>query len=615
MRAKTLRRSLAWARRIPRLRPELRVAVLLAVATLAVYAQVVGHEFVNFDDPEYVSGNPYVRAGFTRAGLSWAFTTGHAGNWHPLTWLSHMLDCQLYGLRPGAHHLTNVLLHTANTLLLFALLRGMSGALWPSAAVASLFALHPLHVESVAWVAERKDVLSTLFWMLTLLAYWRYARQSSLRHYLLVLVLLALGLMAKPMLVTLPFVMLLLDVWPLGRQPLARSRSAPEGTNAPRVERSARRQDAPPRRDPRPSGLRLFLEKVPFLVLAVASSVVTFAVQLGGGAVEPVDTLPFKARVANALVSYAGYLRKMIHPAGLVIFYPQVPLPAWQVAGAGLALVAVSVLVIWLAPRQPWLMVGWLWYAVTLLPVIGLVQVGAQAMADRYTYVPLIGPFIMLAWSAAELGRRRPRWRAMAAAAIAIVLAGCAAATGLQVRYWRSSMTLFEHAVDVIPDNYVAQLQLGNALAEQGRLDDAIARYGAALRVKPDLAKAHGNLGAVLAQQGKLDRAVAHYAEALRLNPDLPETHNNLGAALAGQGRIEEAIAHYENALRLKPGYPDAHANLGLALAAQGKIDLAIAHYAEALRLNPDQPGARYNLDRALAARGTGAAGGPGLFR
>jgi len=307
-----------------RIRREFLVCVLLAVATLAVYSQVVGYDFVNYDDPDYVTDNPYVRSGLTWAGLSWAVTTGYASNWFPLTWLSHMLDCQLWGLRPGAHHLTNVLLHTANTLLLFVLLRGMSGALWPSAAVASFFALHPLHVESVAWVSERKDVLSTLFWMLTLLAYWRYTRRPSLRRYLPVLVLLALGLMAKPMLVTLPLVMLLLDVWPLGRLPLA----APEGRDTPRVERSARRQDARPGGDPRarkarrsealphararraawPPGLRLVLEKVPFVALAAASSIVTFAVQLRGGAVAPVDALPFEARVANALVSYAAYL-------------------------------------------------------------------------------------------------------------------------------------------------------------------------------------------------------------------------------------------------------------------------------------------------------------------
>jgi Flp pilus assembly protein TadD len=597
----------------------------LAIVTLAVYAQAVGHGFVSYDDPEYVAGNPYVRAGLTRAGLFWALTTGHAGNWHPLTWLSHMLDCQLYGLRPGAHHLTSVLLHTANALLLFVLLRGMSGALWPSAAVAAFFALHPLHVESVAWVAERKDVLSTLFWMFTLLAYGRYARRPSLRRYLLVLILLALGLMAKPMLVTLPLVMLLLDVWPLGRLPLA----SPEGATAPDAEYSARRQDVrgggDPRtrrargsnRPPRPGArraawqplLRLVLEKVPFVALAAASSVVTFAVQLHGAAVAPVDTLPFKVRVANALVSYAAYLGKMIYPAGLVIFYPRVPLPAWQVAAAGLALVGGCLLVIWLARRQPWVMVGWLWYLVTLLPVLGLVQVGDQAMADRYTYVPLIGPFVMVAWSAAEIARRWPAWRAVLAASGGVLLAGCAAATALQLRYWRSSMTLFEHAVEVIPDNYVAHFSLGNALAEQGRLDEALVHYYAALRVKPDLAKAHGNVGVILARQGKLAEAVAHYAEALRLNPDLPEAHNNLGAALADQGRIEEAIAHYERALRLRPDYADAHTNLGMALAAQGKIDLAIAHYSEALRLDPGHPGARYNLERALAARRTTAAG------
>jgi protein O-mannosyl-transferase len=553
------------------MRRELAIVVLLVVATLAVYAQVTRHDFVNYDDPDYVSGNSVVRAGLTRAGVTWAFTTGHAGNWHPLTWLSHMLDAQLYETSPGGHHVTSVLLHTANTLLLFAFLRGTTGAVWPSATVAALFALHPLHVESVAWLAERKDVLSTFFWMLTLLAYAWYARRPGLARHLGVLVLLACGLMAKPMVVTLPLVMLLMDVWPLGRTTSVGNR---------------------------------LLEKVPFLILVIVSAVVTFVVQLHGGAVATADSLPFGTRLANALVSYVAYLGKMLYPVGLVIFYPHVPLPRWQVVAAAVALLFASWLVLRAAPRRPWLLVGWLWYVVTLLPVSGIVQVGDQAMADRFTYVPLIGPFIMLAWAGAELTRRRPSTKWITAASSVLLLAGCAASSARQLRYWRDSVALFEHAIAVIPDNYVAQFSLANALAEQGKFDDAIAHYNAALRAKPDLAKAQSNLGAVLAREGRTQEAVAHYVEALRLNPDLVEAHNNLGAALAGAGRIDEAIAQYQDALRLKPDYPDAHANLGMALASQDKIDLAIAHYQEALRLDPNHPGARYNLARALAARG-----------
>lgn len=573
---------------------EALICVLLAAVTLAVYGQVVGYDFINYDDPDYVTANPYVRAGLTRVGLSWALTTGHASNWHPVTWLSHMIDCELWGLRSGAHHLTNVVLHTGNSLLLFALLRGMTGTIWPSAAVAWLFALHPLHVESVAWVAERKDVLSTLFWMLTLLAYWHYVRRPNLERYLLVLVLLAMGLMAKPMLVTLPLVMLLLDVWPLGRLSLISTRDDREmpsersrghvrigparqvGARASRGRRreSARRRTdaASPAQTPHP-----LLEKIPLLGVAAASSLVTLAVQLGGGAIATVDALPLSVRIDNAIVSCVAYLQKMIIPAGLVIFYPHVPLSGRHVAGAGLILVAISAIAAWRAPRQPWLLVGWLWYLITLLPVVGLMQVGDQAMADRYTYVPLIGPFMMLAWSAKELTTRWPASTMAVGVFGGTLLAACPVITWFQLHHWRNSVTLFAHATTAIPDNYLAQLQLGNALAEQGRFTDAIAHYSAALHVKPDLAEAHGNLGALLAQEGRGTEAIAQYTEALRLNPDLP----------------------------------DAHSNLGAALADQGQFDLAIGHYSEALRLNPNHQAARDNLARALAARSARRAGGP----
>jgi hypothetical protein len=530
------------------------IGVVLAAIVLATFGQVVGFDFINYDDPDYVTANPYVRAGLTRAGLAWALTTSHASNWHPVTWLSHMLDCEVWGLRPGGHHLTSVVLHAGSSLLLFAVLRGMTASVWPSAAVAWLFALHPLHVESVAWVAERKDVLSTFFWMLTVLAYWRYVRRPGIARYLLVMLLLALGLMAKPMLVSVPFVLLLLDVWPLGRL----SPSVGAGASSGRA-------------------LRPVLEKIPLLCVVAASSLVTLAVGLRGGAMAAFDTLPLSSRLGNATVSSVLYLRKTVLPVDLGLFYPRASFSGGQVAGAALIVIVVSATVLRLGRERPWLIVGWLWYLVTLLPVIGLVQVGDQAMADRYTYVPLIGPFIMVAWSVKDVMARWPAARAPVGIIAMGLLAICPAITWLQLRHWRSSVTLFTHAAAVIPDNYVAQVQLGNALAEQGRFAEAIDRYRAALRVKPDLAEAHGNLGALLAQEGRLDEAIAEYAEALRLNPNLADAHNNLG----------------------------------VALAAQGQVELAIRHYAEALRLNPNHQTARDNLARALAARGGGAGGDP----
>jgi len=516
---------------------EVLVCAGLTAVVLAVYGQVGQHAFINFDDPDYVTANPYVRAGVTRAGVAWALTTAHASNWHPLTWLSHMIDCQLWGLRPGAHHLTSVVLHAVNAMLVFTLLNGTTGALWASAAVAWLFALHPLHVESVAWVAERKDVLSTLFGLLALVAYGRYVPRPDAKRYLLVVAAFALSLMAKPMLVTLPLVMLLLDVWPLRRRPLP------------------------------------VWEKVPLLGVAAASSLVTFAVGLRGGAVAAVDEVRFPTRLANVVVSYLRYLWKTIVPTDLVIFYPRTALPAWEVVGAATVLVAISSIVAWRARRHPWLAVGWLWYLVTLLPVIGLVQVGDQAMADRYTYVPLIGPFIMLAWSAREIARRSARAAVPVAIMSAALLAACPVLTWFQVRHWRDSMTLFSHATAVFPDGYVGQLQLGNALAGEGRFAEAIACYSRALHAKPDLAEAHGNLGVMLAREGNTSQAIAELMEALRLNPESVDAHNNLGVVLAAQGQYDLAIVHYTQVLQLNPDHPTARGNLAAAIAARDARD------------------------------------------
>ncbi|HEY3120909.1 MAG TPA: tetratricopeptide repeat protein [Vicinamibacteria bacterium] len=544
---------------------------------MTLYAPVRHHGFVNFDDSQYVSENPSVSAGLTWQGLSWAFTTRHAGNWHPLTWLSHMLDVQLFGLDAGAHHLTSLALHVANTLLLFGLLHAMTGALVRSAFVAALFGVHPLHVESVAWVAERKDVLSALFFFSTLWAYLAYVRKPRPGRYALVLVLFALGLMAKPMLVTLPFVLLLLDYWPLAR------------TREP----SARR--------------RLVLEKLPLLGLAAASSFVTFVVQRQAGAVKALDALPLDRRLVNAVISYVAYIGQTLWPARLAAIYPYpASFPAWAVTAAVVVLVAVTVLAVRMARRYPYLPVGWLWYLGTLVPVIGLVQVGSQPMADRYTYIPLVGLFVVVAWGLPDLLDRWPHWKRALGAAAALALLGCTIVARRQVEQWRNSVELWEHALAVTRENYRAQNNLGHALAKQGRTGEAIPHYAEAVRIKPDFAEAHNDLGAALADQGRMGEAIDHYSEAVRLLPDYVEARNNLAVALTAEGRYDEAVRHFSEALRLDPTLAASHNNLGVALAKQGRLEEAIRHFSEALRLAPDYAEARRNL--AVAHNGLGAA-------
>jgi tetratricopeptide (TPR) repeat protein len=542
-----------------------------------VYAPVRQHEFVNFDDPQYVSENPAVSRGLTWDGVSWAFRTGHAGNWHPLTWLSHMMDVELYGLDAGGHHLTSALIHLVNTLLLFGLLHAMTGTVVRSAFVAGLFAVHPLHVESVAWVAERKDVLSGLLFFLTAWAYVSYARHPRPSRYAVVVVLFALGLMTKPMLVTVPFVLLLLDSWPLGRA-------------------------ATPSAWP-----RLVIEKLPLLALAIASSVVTFVVQRGAGAVKGLEVLPLDRRLANAVVAYVVYIGQMLWPTRLAAIYPYpATLPAWAVLAAAACLVAVSVLAIRAAHRHPYLPMGWLWYLGTLLPVIGLVQVGGQPRADRYTYIPLVGLFIVVAWGIPALLACWPRRRVALGTAAALVILGCAIVARAQVQHWSSSVALWEHAREVTTGNYRAEGNLAHAFAKQRRLDDAVTHYEEALRLKPDHAEAHNNLGFILAEQGRVDDAIAHYTEALRGQPDYAEAHNNLGVALTAQGRNDEAIRHLRAAVRLGPTLPAPHNNLGVVLARDGRLEEAVRHFSEALRLRSDYAEARKNL--AVAHNGIGVA-------
>jgi protein O-mannosyl-transferase len=569
-----------------RARVALPLAILVALNVVA-YAAVTGHRFVNFDDPDYVAGNPYVVGGFSRAGVAWAFSTGTAGNWHPLTWLSHMLDVQLFGLNAGRHHLTSLLLHIANTLFLFGVFVRMTGATGRSLFVAALFGVHPLHVESVAWVAERKDVLSTCFAMLTMWSYVSYVRKRSMFRYAQVILFFALGLLAKPMLVTLPFVLLLIDAWPLGR-----------------VKAGAKAISA---------SWPLVREKFPLFALAAAASVITFFVQQDVGTMSALDRLPLLARVSHAFVSYGVYLWQMIWPMNLAAFYPypQVPPAFWVTLLVALAIGGTSVAAIRFAGRHPYLPTGWFWFLGMLVPVIGLIQVGNQSTADRYTYLPFVGLFVILAWGIPDL---LSRWRSarfvVPAAATAVVIA-CTVVARAQVSTWADSQTLWQHALDVMPDNYFAHGALGSALAEQNRLDEAATHLNEALRLKPDLADVQNDLGEVFARQGRLTEATSRFAEAVRIDPNLAEAHHNLGVALVQQGRLADATPQFNEALRLNPDLGRTHGALGNVLARQGRVDDAIRELLESLRLVPEQPDVHCNLavlfqqkgDRAQARR------------
>jgi tetratricopeptide (TPR) repeat protein len=553
------------------------VCLVLAAITFAVFGQTLTHEFVNYDDDQYVYNNPVVTRGLTLKGMVWAFTSIHADNWHPLTWLSHMLDCQLYGLHPGGHHLTNVLLHTATVIALFLVLRKMTGAFWRSAFVAALFAIHPLRVESVAWVAERKDVLSGLFFMLTIGAYVGYARRPwSWGRYGLVLVLFAFGLMCKPMLVTLPLVLLLLDYWPLQR-----------------VE---------PRKL---SGL--VLEKLPLLALSAASCVATLLAQTRAIHSDVSFSLPL--RFGNALVTCMVYLGQMVWPAGLAAFYPYPHngLSGWEVGLAGTLLAVLSAVAWGERQTRPWLLMGWVWYLVMLLPVAGFIQAGEQAHADRYTYLPQIGVYVAVTWLAAEW---RVRWLRHGPLHVVLggltggVLAVLMACAWKQTTYWQNSETLWPHVLACTPDNYIAHFNLGNALRQNGRLGEAITHYEEALQIAPDHAETHNNLGTALFQKGSVDEAITHYRKALKTKPGFAEAHYNLGNALVQKGRVDEAIAQYQQVVDIRPDYAEAQNNLGYALLQKGRVDEAITHCQQALQINPALADAHDNLGNALLQRG-----------
>ncbi|MGO9002320.1 MAG: tetratricopeptide repeat protein [Limisphaerales bacterium] len=552
------------------------VCIFLAAITLAVFGQTLGHDFVNYDDNMYVYENAQVAKGLTWEGFRWALTYGQIGHWHPLTWLSHMLDCQLYGLQAGGHHLTNLLLHTATAILLFLVLRRMTGFLWRSAFVAAVFAIHPLHVESVAWVAERKDVLSAFFFMLTLGAYVRYVRRppSKLRYGAVVLCF-ALGLLSKNMLVTMPFVLLLLDYWPLNRL----------AGGSPRVL------------------LRRVAEKIPLLVLAAGSCVATALIP---EKLPAEFMLSFALRSENAVVSYVTYLWQMIHPAGLACVYPNPvnDLPLWQVAGALGLLLALSGAVWAFRQTHPCLVVGWLWYLGMLIPVIGMVQISFYAHADRYTYLPQVGLYLLLTWAAADLCAGWHHRRLVLGGCSTIILMALIFCARTQASYWRNSESLWTHTLACTSDNFIAQNNLGNALLQKGSANEAIPHFQRALQIKPDFAEAQNNLGIALLQKGKVDEAITHYQKALQIKPDFPEAHNNLGNALVQKGRVDEAIAHFQRALQIEPDFAKSYNNLGIALAQKGKVAEAFAHFQKALQINPDFAEAHNNLGIALLQKG-----------
>jgi len=552
------------------------ICMVLTLAAIAVYYQVWTYDFVNWDDSISIYENPNIQAGITLKAIKWVFSFNDFwAMWHPLTWLSHMLDWQLFGPNAGGHHLTSLVFHIANTLLLFIVLKRMTRELWPSAFVAALFALHPLHVESVVWLSERKDVLSTFFWLLTMWAYVRFVNRPKITGYLLVVVFLALGLMSKPMLVTLPFVLLLLDYWPLERFPARRSLSY------------------------------LLIEKIPLFAMVIALSIITFIIQKKGGAVAKLAGFSLKFCIYNAFISYIQYIIKMIWPARLAFFYPH-PGPnvsvlfAWISAGF---LLAATIFIFRFAKSRRYLATGWFWYLGTLVPVIGFIQVGSQAMADHYSYITLTGLFIIIAWGLPELLEKWPHQKTMLWVSSLIVLSALAICAHLQQRYWKDRMTLFQHALNVTSNNYTAHTCIADALLKQGRIEEAIWHNTEAVRIKPDYLIAVNGLGLALYKAGRIDEAIHYYKRALEISPRTVEIHVNLGAALTVKGEFAQAVKEYEKILLVQPQNAVTHNNLGIALCQLGKFDEAIEHFNQAVKIAPDYMTARNNLDLAIAKK------------
>ncbi len=538
-----------------KMRINMALILSLFIITAAIYIRAAYFPFCAIDDSDYVTRNIHVKSGLSLNSIKWAFTTFHSTNWHPVTWLSLMLDSQLFGVNPMGFHLVNVFLHALNTSLLFLLFSSLTGAVWRSAFVAACFALHPLHVESVAWIAERKDVLSTLFWMLTLLFYSCYVKRSKRSMYYLSLLAFALGLMAKPMLVTIPVILILLDFWPLER--IKTGRLLTVGTcNGSDANNNIGCLLKP-----------LIVEKIPFVLLAAGSSAVTLFAQKPS--IAPLMQVTLYMRISNALRATLLYVEKMIFPFNLSIYYPLVPVPLWKAVCAAVIICSILLIVLKCADSQPYLAAGWFWYLITLLPVVGIIQIGRQSMADRYSYIPLIGLFAMASWGGAELCTKMPKLKnVISLVAVGVVLL-YAVTTWNQLSYWHNNISLISHAIEVTENNAFAHYVLGN----------------------------------IYRQQGKLDLAAAEYRISLRIDPDNPEAHFNLGNCFVSSGSIEEAISEYREALKIDPNNYEYHNNLGNALALHGILDAAIEQFSIALQLNPDNEKIKNNLQRALTGR------------
>lgn len=607
------------------------ILLVLTVATLIVYWQVQYYDFIGYDDPSYVTSNRHVQSGLTSEGIQWAAKTMELSNWHPLTWLSHMVDCELFGLNPMGHHWTNLLFHLLNIILLFYVMHRFTGELWKSALLAVFFALHPLNVESVAWISERKNVLSTSFWIMTMMAYGYYVIRPNWKRYVLIPVAFALGIMAKPMLVTLPFVLLLMDFWPL-----CRMRFSPyEQVEKKDVEQWI----------PEDKGKALFswllIEKIPLFLITFFSIVMTLKTS-AGQAMAKTEILPELLRIENAVISYVRYIGKFMWPEKLAVLYPyNFSWPLWQVAGACVLLGCFTIFVIRKSKTHPYLAVGWFWYLGTLIPVIGLVQVGMQAMADRYMYVPMIGILIMLMWGIHDLFKRWRVGRTIQIVTSFMVIILLMVCTHIQIQYWQNSVRLFRHAVSVTSGNYVAHNILGNDLRSAGHFEEAIANYQRAIAANTDFWPAYNNNGVALSAQGKYDEAIQNYSmaialykkaakiggdyatvhfnlgdaffhvnrineaalqfeEAVRIRPEVAAFRNSLGVALIRLGRNNEAARQFLQALQLDPEHAGAHHNLAMILSHQGNFQEAIAHFSEALRIQPKYSEARRNMQEVL---------------
>jgi protein O-mannosyl-transferase len=549
------------------------VALAIVIAIAAVFAPTRHFAFVTYDDFDFVVENPHVAAGLTAANVRWAFAQPYIATGGPLTWISHMLDVEMFGMDAGAHHLVNVVLHAIASIALFTVLWSATGAAPLAAIVALLFAVHPLHVESVAWISERKDLLSGAFWFVTIGAYLAYVRRPAAWRYVLLVVSFALGLLSKPMIATLPVVLLLLDHWPLRRLSWE---------------------------DPRELGRRI-LEKLPLFILSLVSAALTFAAQRQIGAVADFERMSLTTRVANACVAYLAYIRRLFWPSDLAVFYPyQDAIPPQLWIGCAVALLVMTALALLAAKRAPYITTGWLWFVITLAPVSGLVQVGGHAMADRFTYVPLIGLFVIAAWGGQALLSRAGASSAASAAIVCVAIATCTAVARGQVWHWQSGVSLWEHALQVTANNGRAHANLGVALARIGDQRRAIEEYERALTLEPAAPKTHNNLALVLAQQGQTAAAISHYNEAIRFDPAYANAHNNLANALAETGRFDEALPHHHEAIRLEPANGLARANLGITLGQMNRLDEAIASMRDALRLDPRQAEWHYILGLML---------------